>query len=128
LNPEKLKWMDVSSLPPGAKLALLEHPMNQEGVPFTFRLKLPANFKIPPHWHPAIEHVTVLSGTFYMGLGEEFDPTQMHVLGVGSFGIMQPKMPHFAYTKEETILQIHSVGPWGITYVSEADDPRVPKQ
>ncbi len=128
INPEKLKWMDVSSLPPGAKMALLQMPMNEEGKPFTFRMKFPPDFKIPPHFHPAIEHATVLSGMIYFGIGETFDTTKMHPVGPGGYSIMQPKTPHFAYVKEETIIQVHSIGPWGVTYVNEADDPRVPKQ
>src|SRR5215475_3215735 len=61
MSPADLKWADVPSLPPGAKIAVIEGPPT-EAVPFTFRLKFPANYKIPAHWHPAIEHVTVISG------------------------------------------------------------------
>ena len=61
VSPAELKWADVPSLPPGAKIAVMEGPLN-EAVPFTFRLKLPADYKIPAHWHPAIEHVTVKIG------------------------------------------------------------------
>ena len=68
--PADLKWVDVPSLPPGAKIAVIEGPMN-EAVPFTVRLKLPADYKVPAHWHPAIEHVTVISGTFNMGTGDK---------------------------------------------------------
>src|SRR5262245_12463029 len=70
--PSELKWTDVPSLPPGAKIAVIEGPMNQ-AVPFTVRLKFPANYQIPAHSHPAIERVTVLSGTFNMGTGDKFD-------------------------------------------------------
>ena len=69
VTPKDLKWSDVPSLPPGAKIAVIEGPLN-EAVPFTVRLKLPANYKVPAHWHPAIEHVTVISGTFNMGTGD----------------------------------------------------------
>ena len=68
--PADLKWVDVPSLPPGAKIAVIEGPMN-EALPFTVRLKLPADYKVPAHWHPAIEHVTVISGTFNMGIGDK---------------------------------------------------------
>ena len=64
--PNDLKWSDVPSLPTGAKIAVIEGPLN-EAVPFTIRLKFPANYRLPAHWHPAVERVTVLSGTFYMG-------------------------------------------------------------
>lgn len=121
--PADLKWADVSSLPPGAKLTVIEGPLN-EANPFTFRLKFPADYKIPAHWHPAIEHVTVISGTFNMGTGDMLDPSKTMPLAAGSIAIMQPKTNHFAWTREETIIQVHGVGPWGITYVNPADDPR----
>ncbi|MGH6639320.1 MAG: cupin domain-containing protein [Polaromonas sp.] len=121
--PADLKWTDVSSLPPGAKLAVIEGPMN-EAVPFTVRLKFPAGYQIPAHWHPAIEHVTVISGAINMGTGDKLDPAKTMPLAVGSVAIMQPKTNHFVWAKEEAIVQIHGVGPWGITYVNPADDPR----
>lgn len=122
-TPDELKWADVPSLPAGAKVAVIEGPLN-EAVPFTFRLKFPANYQLPAHWHPAIEHVTVISGTFYMGTGDTLDAAQTKALYAGSVAVMQPKTTHFAVTKDETVVQVHGVGPWAITYVNPADDPR----
>ena len=121
--PADLKWVDVPSLPPGAKIAVIEGPMN-EALPFTVRLKLPADYKVPAHWHPAIEHVTVISGTFNMVTGDKLDQSKTMPLTAGSVAIMQPKTTHFAWTKEETIIQAHGVGPWAVNYVNPADDPR----
>ena len=123
VTPTDLKWAEVPSLPPGAKIAVIEGPLG-EAVPFTFRLKFPADYKIPAHWHPAIEHVTVISGTFNMGTGDKLDTVKSKPLSAGSVAIMQPKTNHFAWTKEETIVQVHGVGPWAITYVNPEDDPR----
>jgi quercetin dioxygenase-like cupin family protein len=123
VTPGDLKWADVPSLPPGAKIAIIEGPLN-EAVPFTFRLRLPADYKIPAHWHSAIEHVTVISGTINMGVGDKLDPAKTKSLPAGSVAIMQIKTNHFLWTKEETTVQIHGVGPWVITYVNPADDPR----
>jgi anti-sigma factor ChrR (cupin superfamily) len=123
-SPPDMKWADVPSLPPGAKIAVLEGPMN-EAVPFTARLKLPANYRIPAHWHPATERITVLSGTFYMGMGDVLDTTKGGAIPAGGFTVMQPKTHHFAYTTNEAVeLQLHSTGPWGVTYINPADDPR----
>lgn len=121
--PKDLKWADVPSLPPGAKIAVIQGPMNEE-KPFTVRLKFPANYAIPAHSHPGIEHVTVVSGTFHMGTGDKLDPKQAQALPPGSVAIMQPKTNHFALTKSETIVQLHGMGPWGVNYVNPADDPR----
>jgi hypothetical protein len=115
-----LKWTDVASMPPGAKLAVIEGPMN-EPVPFKF----PPNYTLPAHVHPGIERVTALSGAFHMGMGEKFDAAKATMtLGPGDVMIMEPNTPHFGMTKEETIVQIHSTGPWQIIYVNPADDPR----
>ena len=121
--PNDLKWADVPSLPPGAKIAVIEGPLNQ-AVPFTFRLKLPANYMIPAHSHPAIERVTVLSGTFNLGTGDKFDKSKVHALPAGAITIMQPGMNHFVWIGEETIVQLNGTGPWSINYVDQADDPR----
>jgi hypothetical protein len=121
--PDELKWTDVPSLPAGAKLAVIEGPLN-EAAPFTFRLKFPVNYQLPAHWHPAIEHVTVISGTFNMGAGDKLDRSKTKALPAGSIAIMQPKTNHFAWTEEETIVQVHGVGPWAINYVDPGDDPR----
>ncbi len=122
--PQDLKWVDgPASLPKGVKVAVLEGDLTKSG-PFTFRAKFPANYKIPPHFHPGVEHVTVISGTFYMGLGDEFDEGTATKLPQGGFAAMEIGTHHFAFTKEETEVQVHSIGPWGITYVNSADDPR----
>jgi hypothetical protein len=94
-----------------------------QAVPIMFRLKFPANYKVPPHWHPGIEHVTIISGTLHMGIGDVFDQTKTRALMPGSVAIMQPRTHHFVWTAEETIGQVHSIGPWSVTYVNPADDP-----
>lgn len=123
ISPDQLQWNDVPSLPLGAKLAVIEGPLNQ-AVPFTLRLKMPGNYEIPAHWHPAIEHVTVISGAFHMGTGDKLDRSKTRALGAGAIAIMQPQTRHFAWTKDETVIQVHGVGPWAINYVNPSDDPR----
>lgn len=121
--PSDLKWADVPSLPPGAKLSVIQGPLS-EAKPFTMRLKFPAGYQIPAHSHTAIEHVTVISGTFNLGMGDKLDQKATRALGPGSVAIMQPGTRHFAWTGEETVIQVHGVGPWTITYVNPEDDPR----
>lgn len=122
--PAAMQWTDAPpALPAGAKVAVLEGKPSDPG-PFTMRIKLPANYKIPPHWHPGDEHVTVISGSFRMGLGEKFDEKALHDLPVGGFAVMAKGTRHFAATKGAVVVQVHGIGPWGITYVNPADDPR----
>jgi Domain of unknown function (DUF4437) len=122
VTPADVQWTDTPSLP-GAKIAVIEGPIT-EAVPFTFRIKFPANYKVPPHWHPATERVTVLSGTLHLGVGDTFDQAKAKALPAGSISIMEPEMHHFAWTSEETVVQLSGMGPWGITFVNPADDPR----
>jgi anti-sigma factor ChrR (cupin superfamily) len=117
-----LKWNDTPALP-GAKLAVIEGPLN-EAKPFILRLKFPANYKIPAHFHSAIEHVTVISGEFFMGVGEKFEEGKGTALKAGDVGILQAKTPHYAYTKQAAEVQVHGVGPWTLTFVNPKDDPR----
>lgn len=123
-----LTWKDgPPSLPAGAQMALLEGNPAEAG-PFTMRLKVPAGYKIPPHHHPADEHVTVLAGTFSMGLGETFDEKKVTDLPVGGFAVMKTGTRHFAMSRAGGTIQLHGMGPWGITYVNPADDPRQSKR
>ena len=110
VSPNDLKWSDVPSLPPGAKIAVIEGPIS-EAVPFTFRLKFPANYQIPAHWHPAVERVTVISGTFNMGVGDKLDKERSMPFPPGSMMIMQPKTNHFAWTREEVVVQLNGTDP-----------------
>lgn len=124
LTPAELQWRAAGpSLPPGAQVAVLEGDPKEPG-PFTIRLKAPDGYKVPPHWHPGVEHVTVLSGKFGIAMGEKFEAGKGKELPVGSFTVMPAGMRHFAWVKGETEIQVHGMGPWGITYVNPADDPR----
>ena len=123
LTPDQLKWADVPSLPAGTKLAVIEGPLN-EAVPFTFRLRFPANYQIPAHTHPAVERVTVLSGNLNFGMGDKLDMQKTTAMGPGSIVIMPSGTQHYVWTKEETVVQLSGMGPWGITYVNPKDDPR----
>lgn len=123
--PADLKWVDnPPTMMPGAKMAVLQGDPTKAG-PYAYRLKIPAGYKVMPHRHPVDEHLTVLSGTLYLAVGEKFDAEKGGKGSpAGSFLVMPAATPHFAWTKEETILQVHAIGPSGITYVNPADDPR----
>jgi len=128
VSPDDVKWGEGSpALPPGSKMAVIFGDPKNAG-PFTLRIKLPANYKISPHFHPDTETVTVLSGTFHVSMGDTFDASKVKALGVGSFAALPAKSPHFAMTKEETLIQVTAVGPWTLTYVNPADDPRNSKK
>src|SRR5687767_9361262 len=113
--PGDLKWTAPPSLPRGARMAMVDGDLTKPG-PFAFRLVLPANYRIPPHFHPADERVTVLKGTFYMGRGEKFKASSARALPAGGFTTMPAGMRHFAFSKKGCTIQVHGIGTWGITY------------
>ena len=106
----------------GMSFTVLSGDPSQKGM-FVVRLRMPEGYTIAPHWHPTDEHVTVLSGTLYMGLGDKLDTSAGHALPAGGFAVMPQGVHHFAWSQGETIIQVHAVGPWGITYINPADDP-----
>ena len=115
LAPGDLKWTPAS---PGISAAVLHGSPQKEGSPFVLRLKIAAGTRVPPHWHPVDEHLTVISGTFFMGTGERFDESTATALTTGSYAMMPKEVRHFGWTGIETIVQIQGVGPFK-TYVVE---------
>jgi quercetin dioxygenase-like cupin family protein len=124
ISAQEIKWGPApASIPPGAQAAVLDGDPGNEGL-FALRLKLPKGYHIPPHTHPKPEIVTVISGTFRLGMGEKADKTKGQALPAGSFFALAPGMAHFAFADEDTVIQLNSTGPWGLSYVNPADDPR----
>jgi quercetin dioxygenase-like cupin family protein len=124
VNPGEITWKDgPPSLPKGAQMALLYGDPAQEGM-FVMRLKLPANYRIPAHTHPTDEVVTVVSGSFNIGMGTAFDPAKTKAITTGGVIAMSPGMQHYVQIDQETVVQLSTRGPWAIAYVNPADDPR----
>ena len=124
LTPPQINWGAAPpSLPLGARAAVLFGDPTKEGM-FVLRLRLPKGYKIPPHTHPQPEIVTVISGAFHVGMGTVANASKAKRLPRGSFFAFDPGMAHYAFVQEETVVQLSSTGPWTITYVNEADDPR----
>ena len=122
VNAADIKWGDAPpSLPKGAQLAVMSGDPGKK-APFTVRLKMPAGYKIPPHWHTQDENLTILSGTFVLHMGDTMD-APAHELTAGAYHFLPGKMHHAAETKAETILQLHGTGPFDIHYLNPADDP-----
>lgn len=122
-----IRWGEApQGLPPGAQGALLEGDPGKPGY-FAVRVKAPAGYKIMPHAHPGTERVTVLEGTLYLGMGEKWDEAAMKAYPAGSYLSIPKGHKHYAFCKEPAVIQLNSIGPWGITYLDPGDDPRKPK-
>jgi len=112
-----------AALPAGAQAIILEGDPTKAEL-FTIRLKFPNNYVVPPHHHPAWEHITVISGILHLGMGDRFTMANATELRAGSFAAVPSGMRHFVHTVGETIVQLHGMGPFVLTYVNRADDPR----
>ena len=122
--PDQVKWAAAPpAFPKGAQLAVVSGDPAKEGL-YVIRLKVPAGYKVPPHAHPNDENVTVLSGTFNIGMGGTVDETKGTALKAGGFAKAAKGMQHYAWFTEDSVIQLHGLGPSGITYVNPADDPR----
>lgn len=113
-----LKWTPIIK---GCDIAAVDGDMNADGTPFVIRLRCADGSKIPAHWHPTDENVTVLKGTFLVGMGETFDESKMQTMNVGNFVSMPKEMRHFAMSKGETIVQVHGAGPFKVNWVNPSE-------
>lgn len=110
-------------LPPGAQIAIVSGDPSK-AAPYTVRLKFPANYDIPSHSHPTDEHVAVVSGQLFLGMGDKMDKTAGKGVGPGGFALAPANMNHFAFTKAETTIFLYGMGPVEFKYVNSNDDPR----
>ena len=123
IQSDALTWSAPAAYGQGARIAVVKGDPTKEGM-YVVRLKVPAGFKIPAHKHPNDENVTVLSGSFNIGTGDKLDEKKGIVVKAGGYSFVAKSMSHYAWFTEDTVLQLHGMGPQGITYVDPADDPR----
>ena len=124
MNAADLKWGPAPpGLPAGVQATVLDGDPTKPGL-FTVRLKAPDGTQIKPHWHPADEHVTVISGALMVGMGAKWDDAGMQALNAGGHAVVPRKQNHYVRMKGETVLQLTAMGPFAITYADPKDDPR----
>lgn len=124
VNPGGLRWGPAPpSLPRGAQLAVLDGNPQAPGL-FTIRLRFPPGYAVAPHRHPSTEYVTVISGRLGLGMGQRMNRARAATLVPGGFVVAPANMNHYAFTRTGAVIQITSTGPFAVTYVNPADDPR----
>jgi quercetin dioxygenase-like cupin family protein len=119
LTPEEMDWVVAPpTLPSGVKVAVMEGDPRVAGA-FTMRLWFPAGTRVDPHFHPGIEHATILSGMVSFGVGRAFADGALRRMPAGSFIVIAAGVPHFGIVDEDTLIQAHGIGPWQTTYVTQ---------
>lgn len=121
-----LQWGPApAAFPAGAKMAVVSGDPSKPGS-FTIQLSMPDGYRIPPHFHPTDEAVEVKEGTFLFGMGDTFDAPKMKTMMVGGKGSLPANSHHYAQAKGATVVAVTAMGPFAMTYVNAADDPRKP--
>jgi len=124
--PEEIDWKPFAAFPPSARLAVVVGQPLQDG-PYTIRVKVPHGVKLMPHKHPEDRVYTVISGIFYIGLGDQFDAEKLQAYPPGAVIILPGNTSHFHWAKSgDYITQVTAIGPLGLEYVNSKDDPRNP--
>jgi hypothetical protein len=124
IRSEEMQWKPFASFPPAARLAVLVGDPSKPG-PYLIRVRLPAGTKMMPHKHAEDRIYTVISGVFYIGLGEEFDASKLTAHGPGTVLVLPSGQAHFHWAKSgEYITQVSAIGPLGLAYIDPANDPR----
>ena len=122
--PEEINWQPFPAFPPAARLAVLVGRPTEPG-PYLIRVKVPGGTKLMPHKHPEDRIYTVMSGVFYIGLGEKFDGDKVKAYPPGSVIVLPGETWHFHWAKSgEYVTQVTAIGPLGLDYHDPADDPR----
>jgi quercetin dioxygenase-like cupin family protein len=124
IRPDEVQWKPFPAFPPAARLAVLVGQPNEPG-PYVIRVMLPHGTKIMPHKHSEDRIYLVISGVFYIGLGDEFDESKLTAHGPGTVVVLPGGQSHFHWAKSgEYITQVTAIGPLGLEYVDPTDDPR----
>jgi quercetin dioxygenase-like cupin family protein len=122
--PEDIDWKPFPPFPPEARLAVVIGHPNEPG-PYVIRVKAAGGAKLMPHKHPEDRIYTVISGVFYIALGETFDGDKVKAYPPGSVIVLPGDTWHFHWAKSgEYVTQITGIGPLGLEYRNLHDDPR----
>jgi len=128
IRPEAVSWTPMSTdlmegtpafaMAEAPQVSLLAGDPGQAGAPFTLRIKMAAGTRVPPHWHPTEENITVLQGRFGLAMGDRYDEAALQELATGSYAVMPKGMTHFARATGETVVQVHGIGPFKSVWVN----------
>jgi quercetin dioxygenase-like cupin family protein len=122
--PEDIEWQAFPAFPPSVRLAVIVGQPAEPG-PYVIRVNVPSGVKLMPHRHPEDRIYTVMSGVFYVGLGERFDGDNMSAYPPGSVIVLPGGTYHFHWARSGGyVTQISAMGPLGLEYRDPGDDPR----
>lgn len=125
VTPTQLVW---KPLIPGVEMAVVSGDPDKKGGVYVIRIRAKGEVKVPPHWHPTDEHITVLEGSFLLAHGEKYDASKLIQLKLGAHSVMPAKLPHFGLHKAGNVVEVYGEGPFAPTFVNPEDDPNRAKK
>lgn len=125
LTESDISWgLGPDAFPLGARAAILTGDPDSDGT-YVLRVKLPAKYRIPPHWNSAALSVTVLSGEVALGLGDGYESESLRSYAAGSYLEFPKRARLYLETHAKpAVLEIRGEGAWETVYVKPTDDPR----
>jgi quercetin dioxygenase-like cupin family protein len=124
VTPDQLVW---KLLVPGVEIAVVFGDPDKKGGLYVIRIRSKTGAKVPPHWHPTDEHITVLEGSFWIAHGEQFDPGKLQEVKVGGHITMPANARHFGNHSAENVIEVYGEAPFVVNFVNPEDDPKRPK-
>jgi hypothetical protein len=125
ITPGQLVW---KPLIPGVEMAIVSGDPDKKGGLYVIRIRSKGDVKVPPHWHPTDEHITVLTGSFLIARGDKYDTSKLSEMKVGSHSLMPATIPHFGLHKAGNVVEVYGEGPFAPTFVNPEDDPNRAKK
>lgn len=125
ITPGQLVW---KPLIPGVETAVVSGDPDKKGGLYVIRIRTKGEVKVPPHWHPTDEHVTVLAGSFLMARGDRYEAAKLIELKPGAHSLLPATMPHFGLHKAGNLIEVYGEGPFAVNFVSPEDDPNRAKK
>lgn len=110
LTPDDIAWTQRRRAPDVFYAGIYGDPA-QPG-PYAFRVRAQAGHRLPPHTHPDERTITVLSGTYWAGVGETFDETALVAYPASTFYVIPAGLPHYSAVLDgEVLFQEAGMGP-----------------
>jgi mannose-6-phosphate isomerase-like protein (cupin superfamily) len=120
ITPGQLVW---KPLIPGVEMAVVSGDPDKKSGLYVIRIRSKGEVKVPPHWHPTDEHITVLAGSFLVARGDKYDAAKLVELKAGAHSVMPATMPHFGLHKAGNVIEVYGEGPFAPTFINPEDDP-----
>lgn len=119
ITPQEVRWFTQSYYTDGRQRAQLLGDSSKGGA-WVDRVKIPKGARVLAHTHPHDEIITVIEGTWYLGVGEKFDLAKLKAYPAGSFIVIPAGVSHFVAAKDDAVIvQLNGTGKFATNYLEK---------